>query len=342
MRRIDLADLETLALGCALLGSAGGGTTTHLELMAGQADWPVTLLEVDDLDPATRCLAPAFAGSTMILGERLPGAAPFARVVAAVEQWVGAPVPAVCALEVGGLNGLTPVVAAQGRAIVDADCMGRAMPGFDQVTLLVDRLPGLVIATGIGDGVAIVASERPEDAERITRAALEQAGGTGVVVLGGFTVGALRDHAVTGSISTALELGRVFRDALTEPLETLAGRLGGRLLAAGRILASQPDTAGGRVQSFEIEGTSGAVHRLITRSEAIAFVTDGELRSAAPDIIVVLDARSRAILEVPSLAVGQHVAVLELPGPPWWRTSTERLRHVVPSTYGLAELDPAG
>lgn len=342
MRRIDLADLPPLALGCALLGSAGGGATTQLELMAAAADWPATVFEIDELDPETPCLAPAFGGATMVLGERLPGAEPFASAVAAVERWVGARVPAVCALEVGGLNGLTPFVAGRDRAIVDADCMGRAMPGFDQVSLLVDRVPGLVIASGVRGGVALVESEDPADAERITRSALEQAGGTGVVVIGGFTVGALREHGVPGSIGTALELWRRFSAARTEPLERLAARLGGRVLADGRILAAHLDAEGGRVQTFEIEGAHGAVHRLITRSEALAFVTDGTLQSAAPDIIAVLDARSRAILEVPGIAAGQHVSVLELPGPPWWRMRAERMRHIVPSTYGLAELDPTG
>lgn len=340
MRRVEREDLDALASGCALLGSAGGGITTYLALMAREAPWPIDLHTIDDLDPATPCIAPAFAGATMVLGERLPGDAPFAPLIAAIERWLGITVPAVCALEVGGLNGITPFVAAPGKTVVDADCMGRAMPSFDQVSLLVDRVPGLVVATGTGGGVALVESERPADAETVARTALALAGGTGVVVVGGFTVGDLREHAVPGAISTALDLGRSLIDAIDEPIDELARSLGGRLLAHGRVQSAQPDARDELVQAYEIEGRGGEVHRLVARSEALALLTDGELVSAAPSIIAVLDARSRTVLEVPQISPGRYVSIVELPAPEWWLRSDERMRHVMPSVYGLRELDP--
>src|SRR6478609_6177290 len=79
-------DLTALARGYALLGSGGGGSTTMLELMlAGAEGWPIEVSPVAALDPATPCLGVAFVGSTMLLGERLPGANPFARLLGAVE-----------------------------------------------------------------------------------------------------------------------------------------------------------------------------------------------------------------------------------------------------------------
>ncbi|WP_396652569.1 DUF917 family protein [Microbacterium sp. Se5.02b] len=74
-----------------------------LELMLGASDeWPIEVADASSLDPSTPCLGVAFVGSTMLLGERMPGAAPFASLLAAVERWLGHPVPVVCSLEGGG------------------------------------------------------------------------------------------------------------------------------------------------------------------------------------------------------------------------------------------------
>ncbi|MDQ0643161.1 DUF917 domain-containing protein [Microbacterium murale] len=341
---LELDSLPALATGYALLGSGGGGATRMLELVLKDSpNWPVTLHDVDELDEASPCLAAAFVGSTMLLGERLPGSDPFARLIAAVERWLGHPVPVVCSLEGGGLNGLVPFTLAGDRTIVDADLTGRAVPGLDQMSLLVDRVPGIVVAcdTGAG-GVAVLQTDRAVDIERVVRAATIQAGGAGGMVFAGFTVGALREHSIVGNTARALELGSAFASAKQLPLPTLASALDGQLLAEGRITALETDTRDAHVTTIAIDGRAGEIHRLVARSENLAFMTDGRLDAAAPDLIVVLDAISRDILEVTDLSMSRHVAVISLPGPRWWSDTPNRLRHVVPSTYGLNELDANG
>lgn len=172
------------------------------------------------------------------------------------------------------------------------------------------------------------------------RTSLAQAGGTGAVVLGGFTVGDLRAHAVTRTISRALELGHAFTAVEHAPLPELASALGARVVAAGRIVSSYTDARDPKVQSIEIEGLDAQVHRLITRSESLALVSDGTLVSASPAILAVLDARSRNVLEVPQLTQGQHVVVIELPAPQWWLDDERRRRRVAPSAYGIDVGEP--
>lgn len=342
-RTLEHVQLPALARGFSLLGSGGGGATTMLELaLAGDEHWPVTLHDLDDLDPSLPCLGAAFVGSTMLLAERLPGAAPFARLIAAAERWLGHPVPVVCSLEGGGLNGLTPFTLAGDRLLVDADLTGRAVPGLDQMSLLVDRVPGVIAAcdTGAG-GVMLVETDRPIDLERVIRSATIQAGGVGGTVFAGFTVGDLVEHSVHGGTLRALELGTEFLRARSAPLPELATALGGRVLGQGRITAVEPDARDPHVNSIGVDGDRGQVHRIVTRSETLAFMTDGRLEASAPTIIVVLDAVSRDVLEVTDLTLARTIAVLELPAPSWWSDRGERLRHVVPSAYGLADLDGA-
>ncbi|MDR2320161.1 MAG: DUF917 domain-containing protein [Microbacterium sp.] len=341
--RLRPEDVTALALGCALLGSGGGGTTTMLELMlAGDDAGPRPLADVDELDPATPCFGAAFVGSTILLGERMPGLAPFGRLVAAAERWLGTRIPAVCSIEGGGLNSLVPFLFSGERTIVDADCTGRAVPELDQMSLFVDQVPGLVFTCESGaGGVALVETDRAVDAERIVRSAIIQAGGSGAAVLAGFTVGDLREHAMPGHQRRALALGRAFLAARFAGAAELAAALGARLLTEGRIDRISPHHADPHVQSVEIAGPGGAIDRVVTRSESLAVLSDGALLASAPAIIVVLDAASREILQVTDLAPGRRVVVLSLPAPDWWLERPERLRRVLPSTYGLAELDSA-
>jgi DUF917 family protein len=340
---LELARLPALATGFALLGSGGGGATTMLELaLRDPAAWPMTLHDVEELDPSLPCLGAAFVGSTMLLTERLPGSAPFSPLIKAAERWLGHRVPVVCSIEGGGLNGLAPFTLAGERMIVDADLSGRAVPALDQMSLLVDGVPGIVVTcdTGAG-GVTLVQTDRALDIERVVRAATIQAGGAGGMVFAGFTVGDLREHAITGNTARALSLGTAFLTHRSGSLADLATALGGRLLAEGRISAIDADPRDQHVTTFGIEGTADEVHRLVARSENLAFMTDGRLAAAAPDLIVVLDAISRDILEVTDLSRARHVAAIQLDGPAWWSRSPDRLRHVVPSAYGLDELDGA-
>lgn len=342
-RILEHAQLPALARGFSLLGSGGGGATTMLELaLADASAWPIPMYDLDELDPSLPCLGAAFVGSTMLLTERLPGAAPFAPLIAAAERWLGEPVPVVCSLEGGGLNGLTPLTLAGERMVVDADLTGRAVPGLDQMSLLVDRVPGVIATcdTGAG-GVTLVQTDRAVDMERVIRSATIQAGGAGGTVFAGFTVGDLVEHSIHGSTARALELGLAFDAAASGPLPDLAAALGGRVLAHGRITAIEPDALDPHVNAVEIDGQRGEVHRLVTRSESLAFVTDGRIEASAPTIIVTLDAVSRDILEVTDLTMARNVSVVELPAPEWWSQSADRMRHVVPSAYGLDELDGA-
>lgn len=336
-------DLTALARGYALLGSGGGGSTTMLELMlAGAGDWPIEVSPLAALDPATPCLGVAFVGSTMLLGERLPGEQPFARLLGAIERWVGYPVPAVCSLEGGGMNGLAPLTLAGSHVVVDADCTGRAVPGLDQMSLFVDRVPGLVFACDTGaDGVALVEAHRAIDAERVVRSAVIQAGGVGCAVLGGFTVGDLREHAIGGHLAHALELGRAYVAAAAAPLPLLAAALGAELLAEGRIVSVSSWADDPHVNAVEISGLAGAVHRVVSRSETLAVLTDGRLVASAPTIIVIVDAISREILEVTELRLARNVAVLSIPAPEWWNARPDRRAKVLPSAYGLDDLDAA-
>jgi uncharacterized protein len=340
-RTLEREALPALARGFSLLGSGGGGSPWILDLALRESPvWPVTLHEVADVDPATPCMALAYAGATMLLDERLPDEAPFAPAIAALERWLGHRVPAICSLEAGGMNGLTCLPLARERLWVDADLMGRALPDFDQVSLAVDGLPGLVAVgpTGAG-GVAVIDGARADDIEVVLRAAITCAGGSAAVVVGGFTVGDLVKHGLLGTHGRAQDLGERYLADPEADIRARAGAIGGRLLGVGRIAEVRPDPLDLRVTAVEVRTVEGDTVRLVARSELLACMRNGVVEAATPAIVLAVDERTHDVLQVHELTEGRNIAVLSLPGPQWWYETPERQAVVSPSRYGLRALE---
>ena len=333
-------DLGTLGRGFRALGSGGGGSTTLWELtLSRDPAWSAQVFSVAELDPATPCVAVSFAGSTLLLDERPPGQDPFAELIAAAERWTGVAAHAVCWIEGAGLNGLSPFTVSGERALVDADLMGRALPLLEQTTLLVDRLPGVVTVSESGaGGLVVIDTQRAADTEAVVRSAIVQAGGAAAVVMAGFTVGDLAEHAITGGVARAYQLGGALADTSLS-LPELADRWRARLLGVGQITATAVAPNDPFASSIEIRGDDGSYLHLVARSESLAFMRDGLVEAATPDILVTIDSRTREVLQVMDLLVTRHVAVFGLAAPPWWRSTPERLRQVSPSRYDLPELE---
>ncbi|MBP1327443.1 DUF917 family protein [Leucobacter exalbidus] len=337
------ADLPLIAAGASFCGSGGGGSPRVVESMLRHVfTSPIAVAAAADLDPRTPCFAPAFAGSTMLMSERLPGLDDFTPLIAAAERWVGAPLEAVCSIEGGGANALTPFLFAEHRTVVDADCSGRAVPTIDRVSLFLDGVPGLfaVCTTGAG-GVSIIQSDRASDVDALMRASIIQAGGVGSIVIAGFTVGDLLEHALHGHLARSRTFGAALLNPQPGSLDDLARQLGGTLLGHGRVLEISQDLHDPHMLAAEISGASGEVIRLVARSEYLAVLVDGAPVAAAPDFIVAIDARSREVLEVTALTAHQDVAVLSVPADDWWRAAPHRIAQVSPAAYGIHGLDPA-
>lgn len=338
---LQAADLTALARGFSLLGSGGGGSPHVGELILRRsASWPLVVHGADELDHATPCVAVGYIGSTLLLEERLPDLEPFTPAITAIERWLGVECAAVCSIEGAGLNGFAPLQLAGHRAVVDADCMGRALPDLDQISLLVDGLPDLVAATSTGaGGVALVHAARAEDVERVLRTATSCNGGWAGMALGGFHVGDLLDHSVTSGIHRAHALGHAFDAARSSSPADLAAALGGSVVGVGRVVAAAPEPGMPGVHSFELRTEAADVLRVVARSEFIAVMRNGVVAASSPTVIVVMDAVSRAPLEVDELAVGKDVLVLRLPAPDWWSAEPQRLDRARPVRWGIDGLE---
>lgn len=341
--RLGLDALPALARGFALLGSSGGGGRTTLlqQLTRTTVRWPIPIHRTEELDPRTACIAVGFAGSTLLLTERIPGMDPFGPLIRAAEHWTGAAIGAVCGLEGAGLNGLVPLLLTGRYPLVDSDFMGRALPRIDQLSVLVDEVPGTVVLCGSGgEGIMVLDRVRPPDVEPLVRTALVQAGGAGPVAVAGLRVGDLLTHAILGSYQRALRWGSTggATGGRTSSAD-LAVAIGGRLLGTGRVRTVETVPRDSMTYAIELLDDEGTLLRLVGRSELLAVLRDGHLVARCPEIIAAIDTISGDVLEVDDIKAAQHLSVLAMPAPDWWTRSPSRLAAVTPSAFGLSGLD---
>ncbi len=132
-RDITADDIESLAVGAWILGTGGGGSP-YLGLLNMRRLYAegkrVQLLSPQDLADDDPVAVVSNQGAPLVGQERLTDSRNIARAVELMEEISGQRFRAIMALEIGGGNAIQPLMAAAhlNRPVVDADCMGRAVP----------------------------------------------------------------------------------------------------------------------------------------------------------------------------------------------------------------------
>jgi DUF917 family protein len=339
--RLAAGDVAPLARGARLLGAGGGGDPRLFALLAERAlaAVPVTVAAPSSLDPDGLVLASALLGSPSILGELLPSGEEFVRAFRGLERHLDRRAVAVMGLETAGVNVFPPILvaAALGLPLLDLDGMGRAFPRLDHTILHARGVAaGPLAVTGAGGELVIVDVEDAARAERLARVSLAALGGWAGCACFPARVAVARAGGLAGSLRRALALGRAAAGAADA--EELAARLGGRLLAQGRVLALRDD--GGRrgpraAALVEPADAPGGTLRLEYQSEYLLAARDGEPIAATPDLLVVVGGHDLVPIACEALRRGDEVAVILLPADPAWHAPAA-LALAGPAAFGYA------
>ncbi|MCQ4210161.1 DUF917 domain-containing protein [Streptomyces longispororuber] len=326
---LDAQALTDFARGCAVLGSGGGGPVADTLPVAAQAIeecGPVPVVAPEELPTDALVLPVSLVGSPAVAAERIGGRGEAGRLAARVEQLHGRPVAAVMCGEIGGQNGCFTVswAARLGVPLLDADSIGRAFPRLDQNVLEL---------AGLSPFPAVLSDEygRTVVLDDVDGAFLEELARPVVAVFGGRAVsadyplsaGQAARHAVRGSVTTALALGRG---------EDLDPVLTGKVASVQR--------PGDGAASVLLEGTGGDAGRLVVlraRSEFVAAMEDGRALALVPDVIALIDARTGWAVPVEEVRYGLRVRLVTFPSAAVWYTEAG-LRLAGPEAFGLAGL----
>jgi DUF917 family protein len=332
IRVIELGkqELEWLTLGAAVFGGGGGGDPLLGSLMAGQAIaeyGSVSLIDVDSLDDDDLIVPAAMIGAPTVMTEKFASGDEGERLIAALEAQLGRKVAAYCCAELGGINGVLPITwAARSRLpIVDCDLMGRAFPELQMTTAAlagIDISP--VVVTDERGNVATFTTIDANWAEKMVRTVVGSVGGEASMCLYPMTVAQAKTAAVQGSLSRAMEVGRVLLEATDDSIAALCSSVDGFALVEGKIVDVDRQTTDAFARgTVTIEGTGADAGRLIRlefQNENTLVLEDGRVLACVPDIITVVDVHSARPIVTELLRYGQRVSVIALPCDPVWRT----------------------
>jgi DUF917 family protein len=333
MREIHPADLDDLARGAGILGTGGGGDPYIGRLLAQQAirdHGPVTVVTIDEVPADATAVAVCAMGAPTVSHERLPAGTEEVTALRALEAHLGRPATHLVPIEVGGLNSMTPFIAAARTRlpVVDGDAMGRAFPEVQMV------LPGLI---GISVAPMAIADDKGNSlvlhgatdhwTERLARAACTEMGCSvscaDTVMRGDQLAGAL----VPATLTLAQNLGRAVRLARAahhDPTAAAARALGGVRLFTGKVVDVERHTTGGFARGHaRLDGTatdSGHMLELDFQNEHLLARRDGTITATTPDLICVLDTGSGDPVTTEALRYGLRVTVLGVPCDPRWLT----------------------
>ena len=321
---ISYDDLEFLALGAGILGT-GGSNFPYIEFLNARellrSRGSVELLDVEALADNDLVAEISKIGAPLPSQERLADPALFAKPVRMMEELTGKRFRAVMSGEIGTVNGVIPTLVASELAIpvVDADPIGRAFPGVHMSAFALAGLPYHPFAVAdIRDNEVIIS--RSVDAgwtERMARALASEFGAIAATCRPPRTGKEVRAHAVRGSVSRAIRLGRAVCDARLarlSPIAAVTAAEPGLLLLEGKVADVDRRVAGGFLQGHAtiqgLDSFAGSACDLDFRNEFTLARIDGEPRVMTPDLICVLDTETGEPVGTEALRYGQRVSVL--------------------------------
>ena len=340
-------DLRSLAIGTGILGT-GGGTHPYFELLNIEKLYrqgcSVSLIAPGDLDDDDLVAELGFMGAPLITKERLPDPHHTIRPVEMMRQATGATFRAVMAGEVGAENGVLPflVAALLDLPVVDADCMGRAFPEMQMSSFVIRGLPlyPFAMADIRNNEVLMLNADGPLWVERINRRICTEMGAIAATCRPPRTGREIKDHAVHGTVSRAIRLGRAVRHARkvhTDPIDAVMDSEDGLLLFRGKVIDVARQTTAGFVRGrAKIEGHDdfdGQVFDVDFQNEFTIAWIDGVLKAMVPDLICILDADTGEAIGTETIRYGMRVGIVALAAADVL-TSEDGLAFVGPRAFG--------
>ncbi|MDH7637712.1 DUF917 domain-containing protein [Sphingomonas oryzagri] len=350
--RFDATALLDLAYGAAFLGSGGGGDPYYGRLLCEAElarDKSIELIQLGELPDGALVAPCGWIGAPTVSVEKLPSGRETVAGLRRLEEVMGRRIDAVLPVEIGGGNGLAPLAAAMqlGVPVVDADGMGRAFPESQMAIFNIRGLSACPsVLTDANGTVTVIENSDNLAHERIARGVSVAMGGIAHMVEYPLSGREARAHAIGGSISTAVAIGRAVREARAageDPFEALFAalratgiyRYAGSLFD-GKITDLERETrAGFSIGRLTIDGLHGEGEmELLFQNENLLARRAGTICAMVPDIITVMDRETADTITTERLKYGQRVKIVGASAPNILR-ERRALDFVGPEAFGF-------
>ena len=333
MRELSAQAIEDIAIGSGVLGAGGGGDPfigKMVTLHCAEVFGPPKLVQIRELADDAVVVSPYAIGSPLVGLEKFPFGPELDRAYNEYIAVIGRKPAALIAIEIGGMNSMTPLVlgARLGIPILDADLCGRAVPHMELTTAWLNGIMAspTVIADEHGNLVTIKAIN-DKWADRIARAATMEFGAMAVGV--GYLMTGLqcRTATVLDSLSYSEAIGRAIREARAvkgDIVEAIIEVTNGTVLFTGKVVDVQRKVAHSHsVGQFTIAGSDsdrGSTCVIDFENENLIMWRDKEVIATTPDLITLVDIDSGATVQTELVRYGLRTTVLGIPADPAWHT----------------------
>ncbi|KDQ60434.1 hypothetical protein JAAARDRAFT_191812 [Jaapia argillacea MUCL 33604] len=253
---VSEVDVAWLADGCYVLGCAGGGSPfpEYIQLRDQlRQGHTIRIIDASHLHPDANIYWGGHMGSPAVSVERLAANETIDAIRELMDYLRHDSFDAVMGLEIGGANGLQPLLLGStkffDRPVIDADWMGRAYPTYWQTTLCVHETGQLVpcaIASGDGKHILMTKTTDDEIVDRALRASCSEMGSRVGMAAKPTTTDRVRNYGVMNTLSLAWRIGRCIarakaRNTLNRVAEQIVDEIGGtksaKILFRGKIVA---------------------------------------------------------------------------------------------------------
>ncbi|HBZ79150.1 MULTISPECIES: DUF917 domain-containing protein [Brevibacillus] len=331
---LEEKDVDSIACGAMFLGSGGAGDTTVLQIMAKQAihdNGPVRLLSPFELQDDAWVVSMSMMGSPAVHYEKMMSGHELIMALRLLEEEKQIKARALIALEIGGINAITPILAAAltGLPLVDADGMGRAFPECQMTTFHAfgaEARPFIICA----DNGKCQRYLHPStiEIERAARISMTNMGGSVALASFPMTGKLLQEAAIHHTFSVCKRIGesvlaagssvqRVYSSLAAELQNSIYGKP--CKLIEGRIVELQRYLQDGFLRGELLVEGSGFHHteqvEIEFQSEYLLARQGERIVATVPDLICILEADSGLPLMIDELEKQMKVWVIAIPCP---------------------------
>jgi DUF917 family protein len=344
MRELSRDDLEALAIGTWVLGTGGGGSPYHgllnMRRLYGEGR-RVSLMQVHDLKDDDDVAVVSTMGAPLVNQERLIDSRLVARSVELMEEHIGRKFRAVMGIEIGGLNGMQPLMAAAHLEIpvVDADAMGRAYPEAQMTTFAVgDLAPApLTSVDPRGNEVIVTKTMNWKWMERTSRKICTEFGSTAATCKAPRTGAEVKRWGIHGTTSKAIRLGEAVlaaNRAHADPIAAILDAEQGKRIFSGKVIEVERRTTEGFLHGrAAVENERQERVDIDFQNEWSVAWQRGTRIASTPELICLLDSDTGEAIGTEMVRYGQRVTMVVLPAPEIFLTP-RGLAHVGPRAFG--------
>lgn len=353
MRKLDLQELKDIMMGCAILGTGGGGSLAE-GISVVEKEWNTgkefKMLDFDEIEDEAYYASPYYCGCMIPeeqeVEEEIFDGTDIALSVEALEKYMQTNFHGVVSIEYGaGNTGEVMAIAAKtGKCIVDADAAGRAVPELQFSTYYMTGQPitPLAVGTIYGDIAIIPTVKDDARAEALARfMAVATNGAVGMTdhpIQGKY----LKKSVIPGALSHAQKVGQARRqaeEAGDNPIHAILEAANGKLLFTGLATAETnwEDKDGftfGNIYLEGIEENENQNARVWYKNENMMMWVDGKLRLTCPDLICVVDSVTGKPITNPNCKEGMELCVLGFHCHDLWKTE-KALEILNPRFFGF-------